>query len=168
MILIGLGSNLSHRVFGTSDLVLKKATLILSCFVKVLRVSSWYTSPPMDSSNQISKGGHPDYLNGVMQVESNLPPIQLLKLILSVEQFLGRDRSSMNRVIDLDLLCYRRFVLNEEELILPHPRLSKRSFVLLPMREMCPWWRHPASDASLADLISELPHEMAAKTQRYN
>lgn len=102
----------------------------------------------------------PDYLNAVMAVQTGLSPEQLMHLLLRIETALGRVRSVQNapRVCDLDLIDYASRISDDPDCRLPHPRMSNRAFVLLPLAEVAdPSWRHPRSGATLAALIDALP-----------
>jgi 2-amino-4-hydroxy-6-hydroxymethyldihydropteridine diphosphokinase len=157
MILIGLGANLRSDTHGPPEATLEAALAALEAEgVRVVQLSPWYRSAPVPASDQ------PSYVNGVAAVESTLAPAQLLALLHRVEARFGRTRATRNepRVLDLDLLDYHDLVYNGE-IILPHPRLQERAFVLLPLRDVAPDWRHPVSRASLAAMIAALPADQA-------
>lgn len=106
----------------------------------------------------------PDFINGVIEAETALPPTELLAVLHRVESACGRVRQQRweARVLDLDLVDYRGQILAEPgraeqvagSLHLPHPRMAERLFVLLPLQEIAPDWRHPVSGAALSELIS--------------
>jgi len=102
----------------------------------------------------------PWFVNGVVAVETFLPPAELLGLLHDVEAEFGRTRNIRNeaRILDLDLIAYDDRIMNEpNSLILPHPRLHERVFVLLPLADIDPTWHHPITGAAVADLIDALP-----------
>jgi len=108
----------------------------------------------------------PWFVNGVVAVETFLPPAELLALLHDVEAEFGRTRNIRNeaRILDLDLLAYDDCVMNEPDgPILPHPRLHERAFVLLPLADVDPDWRHPVTGAAIADLIAALPADQQAE-----
>jgi 2-amino-4-hydroxy-6-hydroxymethyldihydropteridine diphosphokinase len=109
----------------------------------------------------------PDYVNGVVAVETRLSPAALLARLHEIERAFGRERRIPNaaRTLDLDLIAYHDRVTGPEEgaPILPHPRLAERAFVLLPLQELAPGWRHPVSCVSIADLIRALPPGQSAQ-----
>lgn len=135
-----------------------------------LRCSRWYESAP------IPPGPQPWFVNGVVLVETGLDPARLLARLHDIEAAFGRVRRAINapRPLDLDLLDYRGLVrvadgprpavadadANAEVLPrprLPHPRLHTRAFVLLPLAEVAPAWRHPVSGEAVTALIARLP-----------
>lgn len=157
MILIGLGSNLPHPDIGCSRRVCEAALDALSaCGVTVERLSRWYRSSPLPASDQ------PDFVNGVAVVGTAMDPVGLLAALHGIEAQFGRARSVPNaaRILDLDLLAYREIVrTGPEPPVLPHPRLAGRAFVLLPLRDVAPDWRHPAAQRDIAELLRSLPPE---------
>ncbi len=154
MILIGLGANLPSSEHGPPQATLAAALAALSARgVEVLRRSPWYESAPVPPS------GQPWYVNAVAEVESAVSPQALLAALLAVEAGFGRVRSVRNasRTVDLDLLDYRGLVTGPgKKPELPHPRLHERAFVLLPLRDLAPDWRHPACGRSVDALIEAL------------
>lgn len=163
MILIGIGANLpSHH--GPPQQTCEAALSALSeAGIAVCRHSRWYESPPEPVSEQ------PWYVNGVAELDTEIDPPALLAALHQIEAHFGRDeaaRAEKNaaRPLDLDLLCYhKRLVAAPNRPILPHPRMHRRAFVLLPLRELDPAWRHPGSGAALDDLIADLPSGSTAR-----
>ena len=161
MILIGLGANLPSPASGPPRQTLEAA---LAAFAErgigVVRRSRWYRSPPMPPSAQ------PWYVNGVAVVRSALDPPALLAALGRIETHFGRVRASKNepRTIDLDILGYHRLVSpGGAPPCLPHPRLHERAFVLLPLRDVAPRWRHPATGRTVAAMIAALPEANVAR-----
>ncbi len=147
---IALGSNLGDR-----DESLRHALTALRRTegVEVVRVSPVYETRPV--------GGPTDqgpYLNAVAEVRSELGPRDLLAVLLNIEQQLGRVRREKDgpRTIDLDLLLYGDLVHEDAQLIVPHPRLHERIFVLYPLAQLAPGLLHPVLKHSIADLLAEL------------
>jgi 2-amino-4-hydroxy-6-hydroxymethyldihydropteridine diphosphokinase len=101
----------------------------------------------------------PWFVNAVAAIETDLSPASLLMLLHRIELEFGRVRGVVNapRLIDLDLLAYGRRISAEEVPILPHPRMDQRAFVLRPLADIAPDWRHPVSGLGLAALIARLP-----------
>lgn len=155
MILLGLGANLPSASHGPPLATLAAAITALAAEGVVLdRRSAWYRSAPLPA------GGQPWYVNGVVAVRTGLAPAELLSALHRIERQFGRRRRARNepRVLDLDLLDYDGAVQGEgSAVVLPHPRLHERAFVLLPLRDVAPHWRHPISGETVEALIAALP-----------
>ena len=151
MILIGLGANLPSEKFGAPMKTLEAALEELeSRGVRVVKRSRWYSSAALPISDQ------PRYLNAVVSVETRLSPNALLELLHIIERDFGRHRTVANaaREIDLDLLAYGDVIRSKILPILPHPRLADRAFVLRPICDIDPDWRHPLSGQSAVQLVA--------------
>lgn len=151
MILIGLGANLPSERFGAPKATLKAALGELEKRgVRVVRRSRWYASAPVPPSAQ------PRYVNAVAIVETALSPEALLALLHAIEADFGRRRTVAGaaREIDLDLLAYDDLIRQESPPILPHPRLAERAFVLRPLCDIAPDWRHPQLHKSARELAA--------------
>ncbi len=149
MILIGLGANLASPRFGPPQKTLEAALGALEGRgVHVVNRSRWYSSAALPKSDQ------PRYLNAVVAVETELSPEPLLELLHTIEHDFGRSRTVANaaREIDLDLLAYGDVVRTQNSPILPHPRLAERAFVLRPLCDIDPNWRHPQLGQSASEL----------------
>jgi 2-amino-4-hydroxy-6-hydroxymethyldihydropteridine diphosphokinase len=152
MILIALGANLASSA-GKPDETLRAALKALARRgITVDAVSSFYKTPAWPDPSD------PPFVNAVARVTSTLPPAALLAALHAVEAEFGRKRSVRNapRTLDLDLIDYDgRVEMGAIEL--PHPRAADRAFVLVPLRDVAPDWRHPVSGKSVAELIDALP-----------
>jgi 2-amino-4-hydroxy-6-hydroxymethyldihydropteridine diphosphokinase len=165
MILVALGANLSNPNIGSPLDACERA---LGCLsergIVVDKRSRWYRSAPVPRSDQ------PDFVNGVAAVSSALSPADLLMILHEIEAELGRTRGRVNqaRVIDLDLLAHGGRVTGWPDspslgpdavqavaggLIVPHPRLHLRAFVLMPLRDVAPDWRHPVSGQDIETMM---------------
>ena len=154
MILVGIGSNLAAPRFGTPQKTASAAVAQLPALgVAMIRCSRWYLSQPVPPSDQ------PWYVNAVAIVETRLGPAALLRTLLALEARFGRRRSVANaaRSLDLDLLDYDGRQVATERLLLPHPRLHERRFVLAPLAEIAPDWRHPRLAMTAGELFHRLP-----------
>jgi len=128
---IALGSNLQQP----EQQVLKACQEIKSLpKTRLIKSSSLYRTAPVGYDDQ------PDFINAVVQVETDLTPREFLRALQALENSHGRERPFPNapRVLDLDLLLYGNMVMSTEELTLPHPRMHERGFVLLPLAEIAP------------------------------
>lgn len=156
-VFIGLGANLQHPRHGSPRQTLTLALAALAeRGVAAERLSRWYRSSPVPPSDQ------PWYVNAVARVRTGLGPGATLAALHRVEDAFGRARGERNaaRWIDLDLLDYASIVTYDKHndiVVLPHPRLHIRAFVLLPLAEVAPDWRHPVSGQHIAELIEALP-----------
>jgi 2-amino-4-hydroxy-6-hydroxymethyldihydropteridine diphosphokinase len=150
---VALGANL-----GNPPEQIWQATRRLAVHDRVaLRGSSslWRSAPVGPVADQ------PDFINAVVRLVTVLEPRALLALCQAIETSLGRDRSREvpggPRLIDLDLLTYGELVVEEEDLVVPHPGLAERAFVLEPLRELDPEFVHPATGHTIAEMIAALP-----------
>ena len=141
---LGLGSNMGDRQGNLS-----KALDLLSQKLQMGRVSSVYDTEPMGNVEQ------PRFLNLVCQVYTGLVPAALLALAKGIESKLGRVHSKPNapRPIDIDILFYGDKVIDTPELVIPHPRVTERAFVLVPLAEIAPELKHPVSDETIKELL---------------
>src|SRR5215469_18651416 len=160
-ILIGLGANLPSPEHGPPVATLEAALAALERRgLRIRARSRWWESAPVPVSDQ------PWYVNGVVEVETVLAPEALLAVLHEVEAGFGRLRSVPNapRILDLDLLAYGSLLREgPEPPLLPHPRMAERAFVLHPLAEIRPDWRHPASGLSLPQLIARLPSDQIVR-----
>jgi GTP cyclohydrolase-4 len=144
---IGLGSNLGDRATN-----LLEALQYLRERARILRTSSVYETEPAYYTDQ------PRFLNMVAQAETELDPVELLRFLKRIERQMGRQESVRYgpRAIDLDLLLYDELVLETPELTIPHPRMTERPFVLVPLAEVSPEVRHPLLHQTIAELSAQL------------
>ncbi|HZQ40002.1 MAG TPA: 2-amino-4-hydroxy-6-hydroxymethyldihydropteridine diphosphokinase [Rhizomicrobium sp.] len=153
MILIALGANLPHLAGQPADTLKRALGELERQGVEIREVSAFYETPAWPDP------ADPAFVNAVAAVQTSLQPVELLMLLHGVETDFGRLRSAANaaRTLDLDLLDYDGRVMAEPELTLPHPRMASRSFVLVPLRDVAPGWRHPITGQGLAELLAALP-----------
>jgi 2-amino-4-hydroxy-6-hydroxymethyldihydropteridine diphosphokinase len=154
VILVAIGSNLAAPGFASPQDMAEAAVAELPRIgIAVVARSPWYLSEPVPASDQ------PWFVNGVAAVATNLSPTALLARLLALETRLGRERGARNaaRSLDLDLLDYDGRQCSTASLTLPHPRLHERRFVLVPLCDIAPEWRHPRLGLSTAELLARLP-----------
>ena len=148
---LAIGSNLGNKI---NNIELAKLELE-DKMIKILKSSSSYISKSWPDPKM------PTYINIIIKVETTLAPIELLKVCNLIELKLGRVRSKINapRTCDIDIIDYDKIVLNEKnrKLILPHPQICKRNFVLLPLFEIEKSWKHPKTKFNIVNLINSLP-----------
>jgi 2-amino-4-hydroxy-6-hydroxymethyldihydropteridine diphosphokinase len=153
MVLIGLGGNLPTPGYGAPRRTLTAALAALAGEgIAVAACSAWYRSAPLPPSDQ------PWYVNAVAALATEIDPFALLAAMQRVEQRFGRVRPAPNaaRTADLDLLDYNGLEIETTALVLPHPRLHQRRFVLVPLDELAPDWRHPRLGLTAAELLAGL------------
>ena len=171
--LLALGGNLPSKV-GSPSVTLDAALEQLDCKgIRLVKVSRFYATPCFP------EGAGPDYVNAAVEVETELPADALLARLHEIEAGFGRERQSRwaGRTLDIDLIAGRDRVLPSlktfkqwldlsleeqkvtapQELILPHPRLQDRAFVLVPLNDIAWDWIHPVNGLSVAQMLSDLP-----------
>lgn len=150
-----LGSNLDNP-----QLQLKRATKLIGKKIGIiLRSSASYETAAWGKTNQ------PNFLNQVLVLETNLDPFALMNTILQIETEMGRVRYRKYdaRIIDIDILFYGKEIINGEQLIIPHPMMSERRFVLTPLNELAPRFNHPVYKVTIHQMLEECRDKLAVK-----
>ncbi|MTH98670.1 2-amino-4-hydroxy-6-hydroxymethyldihydropteridine diphosphokinase [Roseibium sp. RKSG952] len=172
---LALGANLNLRDNEPSVTLRQAIDALKRQGVVIRRVSRFFETPCFPA------GAGPDYVNAAALIETDLDPNGLLELLHRVEHEFGRAREQRwgMRTLDLDLVCWEDLVLPDQveykrwlnlaadqqsqvapdQLIVPHPRLQDRAFVLVPMADIAPDWRHPVLDLTVTEMIARLPAE---------
>ena len=152
MIFVGLGANLPSR-YGRPEQTVKAAIAALAAAgVEIVATSGLWRSAPVPISDD------PWYCNAVVSVRTDMTPGALLDVLQNIEKDFGRGDTVRNapRVIDLDLLVFNNEIVDTPALILPHPRMHERAFVLMPLREIEPEWVHPLMNKTIDEMLSVL------------
>ncbi len=149
LVYIGVGSNLGNKYENISQ---AKKLLNEATHTSVVAVSGLYTTEPFGDVPQ------EDFLNGVFKIQTSLNPEALLTFLNRVESILKRERTIRwgPRTLDLDILFYNDEVIHTEKLIIPHPGIEKRLFVLTPLNDLIPDYQHPVLKKSCKTLEMEL------------
>ena len=153
---IGIGSNLGNPDKNCIEAIEKIAT---NGGIKILSKSSLYQTAPVGHTQQNW------FVNSVIKIATELNPKNLLFALLNIESKMGRIRKEKwgPRLIDLDLLFYDNLILNQEGIILPHPEIQKRKFVLIPLDEIAENLTHPILKKTIKTLLQELSNDAEVK-----
>jgi 2-amino-4-hydroxy-6-hydroxymethyldihydropteridine diphosphokinase len=148
-IYLALGSNIGDRLQNLRSAI---ATLSQGA-IRVPQASSIYETEPVDFLDQ------PWFLNAVVEVETQLEPLQLLQRLRAIEQGMGSEKLVPKgpRLLDLDILLYGQQTIDRPELQVPHPRMQLRRFVLVPLAEIAPELRHPNWTGTAEQLLANCP-----------
>jgi 2-amino-4-hydroxy-6-hydroxymethyldihydropteridine diphosphokinase len=147
-----IGDSYTHLMQARKAIALQAGEVIIA--------SSVYKTEPWGNKDQ------QDFLNQVLQVNTELEPLDLLRTVLGIEQEMGRDRKEKwgPRIIDIDILFYDNMMLESEELHVPHPYLHERRFTLLPLNEIAPDLIHPVFKRTISILLAQCPdHSVVEK-----
>jgi 2-amino-4-hydroxy-6-hydroxymethyldihydropteridine diphosphokinase len=156
---IALGANLPGRFAGPADAVEAAVRRLQSVDIRLISRSRLYRSAAWPDPSD------PEFVNAVISVMTDLDASELLERLHALEAEFGRERRQANapRPLDLDIVDYAgRVSAPGETPVLPHPRMADRAFVLLPLAEIAPDWRHAVTGAAIADLVRALPDPHAA------
>lgn len=159
-VILSLGSNLGDRVSNLERAVAELAR----AGIQVVRRSAIYETEPVEGPEQ------PWFLNCVLEIETELMPLGLLRLTQRIERELGRRREGGTkapgpRPIDIDIVLFGSSVVRLPELTIPHPRMAERRFVLEPLREIAPDLRHPLTRKTVVEMLGELTN--TSQVRRY-
>lgn len=146
-IYISLGTNLGQR-----ESNLQAALKAFSPGIQTLKQSPLYQTKPWGYADQ------PDFLNQVVKAQTKLSPLELLDYLKEIEERVGRTPTFRYgpRIVDLDILFYDDLIFENERLIIPHPRLAERAFVLVPLSKIAPNLCHPVRKNTIQELLSQV------------
>jgi len=152
-ILIALGANMPSRVGSPLQTLQAALAALAAANIVILKTSSFHETTAWPDPSD------PPFINAAASLQTSLQPVALLELLLAIETDFGRVRSHVNapRPLDLDLLAHGDTVLTGERLTLPHPLMARRRFVLQPLAEIAPHWRHPVTGLTCLEMLAVLP-----------
>ena len=152
---LSLGSNVGDRAKNLQDAI----EALAGAGAEVIRISSIYETEPVDLREQ------PWFLNCVAEANTNLAPLELLLALRTIETRMGSKKLVPKgpRLIDMDILLYGDETVDTPELQIPHPRMSLRRFVLVPLAEIAPQSRHPISGLTVAEMLASSPDKSAVR-----
>ena len=159
MILLGIGSNLSSKIGDRFTNINLSISILESKFIKILKRSSFYETPSYPNKKD------PKFINVVIKVSTNLSIEDFIAALISTEEKLERKRNLKNepRTCDIDILDYNgkinNFNFKNQNFRVPHEKLNFRNFVLYPLHEIEPNWKHPKSKEKVSSLIENLTEE---------
>ena len=159
-ILLGIGANLAPDGYATPRAGCEAALAALSAHnIRIVAQSRWFETAPVPISDQ------PWFVNAVILAETEMDAPATLAVLHLLEAEFGRQRRVRNeaRVLDIDLLDYNGAQSNADNLMLPHPRMHERAFVLYPLADILPDWTHPLSGAEISSLIAALPADQTIR-----
>ncbi|HXL23305.1 MAG TPA: 2-amino-4-hydroxy-6-hydroxymethyldihydropteridine diphosphokinase [Candidatus Dormibacteraeota bacterium] len=155
---LSLGSNVGEREKNLRDAI----AALPGAGARVTRVSSLYETEPVDFTEQ------PWFLNCVVEAETQLPALELLHALRAIEAHAGSKKEFAKgpRLLDIDILVYDNATMDTPELQVPHPRMTQRRFVLVPLAELAPELRHPSWNATVGEMLARLQDRSAVRRFR--
>ena len=152
MIYLNIGSNLPSEEGGRENNIIKAISYLKKLNLNLIEISSFYQTPSYPNNSE------PKFINLCVKLESNLKANELLNEIKKIEKKLGRIRIKKNepRTCDIDIIDFNGEIIKNDELIVPHPRLHLRNFVIYPLKEIEPNWLHPIFNKNIDSFFQEL------------
>ena len=152
MIYLNIGSNLPSKEGSRENNIVKAISLLKKLNLNLIEISSFYQTPSYPDNSD------PKFINLCVKLESNLKASELLNEIKKIERKLGRTRIKKNepRTCDIDIIDFNGKIIKNDELIVPHPRLHLRNFVIYPLKEIEPNWLHPIFNKNIEIFFQEL------------
>ena len=159
MIFLALGSNLPSKYGDRFVNITTSISLLESSKIRILNKSSFYETPSYPDNSK------PKFINVVIKVTSELSPENFASILIGIEEKLGRKRINKNdpRTCDIDIIDYNGQIISfncgDLQFIVPHKKMTSRNFVLYPLQEIAPNWKHPKTKAKVSSLINNLADE---------
>ena len=159
MIILSLGSNLPSKFGNRLDNLELAMSLLESGGIKIDKKSSFYETPSYPDKSK------PKFLNIIISIKTDFTPVDLMSVLIHIEKKLERKRNIKNepRTCDIDIIDYNNEIINlsnkKFNFIIPHKNLISRNFVLIPLQEILPSWKHPKTKQIISTLIQKLPEE---------
>jgi len=159
MVILALGSNLSSSFGNRFDNINKAVSLIENKDIEIIKKSSFYETPSYPDKTQ------PKFINSVIGLKTKRKPVEIASLIISIEEKLERKRLNKNdpRTCDIDIIDYSGLILNfnykKLNFTIPHKKMINRNFVLFPLQEIYPYWKHPITKDPIDILIKNLSND---------
>ncbi len=152
MIFLGIGSNLDSKFGDRYNNIRRTLKLIQEEKIVLKKISKFYETPSYPNKK------NPKFINIVIEIEYNLDPEMLLKKIFLIEKKMERKRNTKNepRTCDIDIIDFKGLIKNQKNVVLPHPKMYKRNFVLFPLKEINPQWIHPKLNKKIDFFINNL------------
>jgi len=162
MIHLNIGSNLNSKYGSKLENITIAINLLSDLNLKIKKISNFYETPSYPNQN------FPKFFNIGLIIDYNNTNIDLLKKIKMIEKKLGRTKTKKNepRVIDIDIIDFKRKIMTTKELTLPHPKCHLRNFVLFPILEIDPNWTHPILKKNVQFLINNLTQKFRIEITR--
>ena len=152
IVFLGLGTNLGNRLFNLEEAI---SSIDKLQYIKVTLKSKIYETSPIENLNQ------DNFLNQVIQIETEIKPLELLKTLKNIENLMGRSENKkkyMPRIIDLDILAYHDLLFDNQILSIPHPKIKFRKFILKPWTDISPDYILPNSKYTIKELLDKICH----------
>ena len=159
MILLGLGSNLPSRFGDRFENIDLAVSYLQKNGIKIKKRSNYYESPSYPNKE------NPKFINIVVEIETHLPPEDLASVLIFIEESLERKRKKKNdpRTCDIDIIDYKGQIIDfkykDLDFTVPHTKHIHRNFILYPLKEILPYWKHPKTKELISVLIEKLPNE---------
>jgi 2-amino-4-hydroxy-6-hydroxymethyldihydropteridine diphosphokinase len=153
LVFVALGANLPSRFGGPPETLAAAREALERQNMRVIKASRLWLTAPVPISDQAW------YHNQVVSIQTSLSPPECLQKLHAIEQSFGRVRQARNeaRILDLDIVAWGNEIINENGLVIPHPRMTERLFVLGPLSDIAPDWIHPTSGKNVKALLAALP-----------